>query len=57
MKAQIYGEKENVVSVSYITVFRLLGYNSWRSFKSFGIISLTLKPSLGIAGDKPCRCL
>ena len=57
IKAQVYGEKENVVSLSYIAIFIFLGYNSSRILKSYGIVSLTLKTSLGIAGDKPCRYL
>ena len=30
IKAQIYGDKKNVVSVSYITIFGFLAYNSLR---------------------------
>ena len=57
IKAQIYGDKKNVVSVPYITIFGFLAYNSLRILKSYGIVSLTLKTSLGIAGDSPCRYL
>ena len=57
IKAQIYGDKKNVVSVPYITIFGFLAYNSLRILKSYGIVSLTLKPSLSIAGDSPCRYL
>ena len=57
IKAQIYGDKKNVVSVSYITIFRFLAYNSFHILKSYGIVSLTLKTSFSIAGDRPCRYL
>ena len=57
IKAQIYGDKKNVVSVPYITIFGFLAYNSLRILKSYGIVSLTLKTSLSIAGDSPCRYL
>ena len=57
IKAQIFGDKKNIVSVPYITVFGFLAYNSLRILKSYGIISLTLKTSLSIAGDRPCRYL
>ena len=53
IKAQIYGDKKNVVSVPYITIFGFLAYNSLRILKSYGIVSLTLKTSLSIAGDRP----
>ena len=56
IKAQIYGDKKNVVSVPYVTIFGFLAYNSLR-IKSYGIVSLTLKTSLSIAGDRPCRYL
>ena len=56
IKAQIYGDKKNVVSVPYVTVFGFLAYNSLR-IKSYGIVSLTLKTSFSIAGDRPCRYL
>ena len=51
IKAQIYGDKKNVVSVPYITIFGFLAYNSLRILKSYGIVSLTLKTSLSIAGN------
>ena len=50
VKAQIFGDKKNIVSVRYIIVFRFLAYNLLRILKSYGIISLTLKTSLSIAG-------
>ena len=56
IKAQIYGDKKNVVSVPYVTIFGFLAYNPLR-IKSYGIVSLTLKTSLSIAGDRPCRYL
>ena len=56
IKAQIYGDKKNVVSVPYVTIFGFLAYNSLR-IKSYGIVSLTLRTSLSIAGDRPCRYL
>ena len=52
IKAQIYGDKKNVVSVPYVTIFGFLAYNSLR-IKSYGIVSLTFKTSLSIAGDRP----
>ena len=58
IKAQIYGDKKNVVSVLHIiTIFEFRAYNSLRILKSNGIVSLTLKTSLTIAGDRPCRYL
>ena len=51
----MFGDKKNIVSVPYITVFGFLAYNSLRTLKSYGIISLTLKASLSIARDGPCR--
>ena len=57
IKAQIYGDKKNVVSVPYITIFGFLAYNSLRILKSYGIVSLTLETSLSIAGDRPYRYL
>ena len=57
IKAQIYGDKKNVVSVPHITVFGFRAFNSLRLLKSYGIVSLTLKTSLSIAGDRPCRYL
>ena len=57
IKAQIYGDKKNVVSVPHITIIGFLAYNSLRILKSNGIVSLTLKTSLTIAGDRPCRYL
>ena len=51
IKAQIFGDKKNIVSVPYITVFGFLTYNSLRILKSNGIISLNLKTSLSIARD------
>ena len=50
IKAQIYGDKKNVVSVPHITIFGFWAYNSLRIPKSNGIVSLTLKTSLTIAG-------
>ena len=48
IKAQLFGDKENIVSVQYIIVFGFLAYNSLRILKSYGIISLTLKTSHSI---------
>ena len=56
-KDQIFGDKKIIVSVPYLTVFEFLAYNSLRILKSYGIVSLTLKTSLNIAGDRPCRYL
>ena len=53
IKAQIYGDKKNVVSLPHITVFGFHAFNSLHLLKSYGILSLTLKTSLGIAGDRP----
>ena len=57
IKAQIFGDKKNIVYVPYITTFGFLAYNSLRILISYGIISLTLKTSLSIDGDRPCRYL
>ena len=51
IKAQISGDKKNIVSVAFITIFGFLACNSLRILKSYGIVSLTLKASLSIAGD------
>ena len=37
VKAQIYGDKKNVVSVFYITIFGFLAYNSLHLLKSYGM--------------------
>ena len=57
IKDQIFGDKKDIVSVPYLTVFGFLLYNSLRILKSYGIVSLTLKTSFNIAGDRPCRYL
>ena len=51
IKDQIFGDKKDIVSVSYLTVFGFLAYNSLRILKSYGIVSLTLKTSFNIAAD------
>ena len=43
--------------VSYLTGVGFLGYNLLRIVESYSIVSLTLKFSLNIAGDRPCRYL
>ena len=57
IKAQIYGDKKNRASTPHIAIFGFRAYNSLRIFKSNGFVSLTLKTSLSIAGDRPCRYL
>ena len=57
IKDQIFEDKKDIVSVPYLTVFGFLAYNSLRILKSYGIVSLTLKTSFNIAGDRPCRYL
>ena len=54
IKDQISGDKKDIVSVP---VFGFLTYNSLRILKSYDIVWLTLKTSLNIAGDRPCRYL
>ena len=54
---QIFGDKKDMVSVPYLTVFGFLAYNSLRILKSSDIVSVTLKTSFNIAGDRPCRYL
>ena len=49
-KAQIFG-----VSITHVTVFGFLACNSLRILKC--IVSLTLKTSTNIVGDRPCRYL
>ena len=51
---QIFGDKKDIVSVPYLTVFGYLAYNSLRILKSY---LLALKTSLNIAGDRQCRYL
>ena len=53
IKDQIFGDKKDIVSVPYHTLFGFLAYNSLRILKSYGIVSLTLKTSFNIAGDRP----
>ena len=55
IKAQIYGDTKNVLSVLHITIFTFRAYNSLRILKSYGVVSLTLKMSLSLAGYSPCR--
>ena len=57
IKAQVFGDKKDVVSVLYLTVFGFLAYNLLRILKSCGIVSLTLKTSPNIVGDRPYRYL
>ena len=40
-----------------LTVFGFQAYNSLCILKSYGSVSLTLKTSPNIVGDKPCRYL
>ena len=51
IKYQIFGDKKDIVSVSYLTVFGFLEYNSLRILKSCGFVSLALKTSLNVTGD------
>ena len=51
IKYQIFGDKKDIVSVSYLTVFGFLAYNSLRILKSCGFVSLALKTSLNVTGD------
>ena len=51
-----------IVFAPYLTLFGFLGYNSLRILKLYSIVSLTLKASPSIVGDRqhidrPCRCL
>ena len=55
IKNQIFGDKKDIVSVPYLTVFGFLAYNSLRISNLYGIVLLTLKTSLVIAGDRSCR--
>ena len=57
IKDQVFGDKKAIVYVTYLTVFGFLAYNSLRILKSYGTVSLTLKTSLNIAGDRSCRYL
>ena len=57
IKDQIFGDKKDIVSVMYLTVFGFLAHNLLLILKSYGIVSLTLKTPLNIAGDRPCRYL
>ena len=57
IKDQIFGDKKDIVSVSHLTFFGFLAYNSLRIPKAYGIVSLTLKTSLNITRDRPCRYL
>ena len=42
------GDKKDIVSVPYLTVFEFLAYNSLQILKEYGIVSLTLKTSPNI---------
>ena len=55
IKDQIFGDKKDIVFVPYLTVFGFLAYDLLRILKSCGVVSLTLKTLLDIAGDRPCR--
>ena len=57
IKDQIFEDEKDIVSVPYLTVFGFLAHNSLRILKSYDIVSLTLKTSFNIAGDRPCRYL
>ena len=46
IKAQMFRDKKDIVSVPYLTVLGFLTYNSLRIIKSHGIASLTLKVHL-----------
>ena len=52
IKVQIFGDKKDMFSVPYLTAFGFLAYNSLSILKSCGIVSLALKISLNIAGDR-----
>ena len=51
IKTQIFGDKKDIFSVSYLAGFGFLVCNSLRILKSYGIVSLTLKTS----PDGSCR--
>ena len=55
IKAQFFGDKGDIVSVPYLTVFGFLSYNSLRILQSYGIVSLTLKTLPNIIEDEPRR--
>ena len=57
IRDKIFGDKKDIVSVMYLPVFGFLAYNLLRILKSYGIVSLTWKTSLNIAGDRSCRYL
>ena len=57
IKNQIFGDKKEKVSIPDLTFFGFLACNLLRILKSNGIVSLTLKTSLNIAGDRSCRYL
>ena len=57
IKDQIFGDNKDIVSVPYLTFVGSLAYNLFCILKSYGFVSLTLKTSLNIAGDRPCRYL
>ena len=41
IKAQMFGDKKDIVSVPHLTVLEFLAYNSLQILKSNGIVSLT----------------
>ena len=55
IKDQIFDDKKDIVSAPYLIVVGSLAYNLFCILKSYAIGSLTLKTSLNIAGDGPCR--
>ena len=55
IKGQIFEDKKDILSVPYLTMFEFLAYSPLHILKSNGIVSLTLKTSLQIAGERPCR--
>ena len=57
IKTQIFGDKKDLGSESYLTLFGFLVYNSLSILKSYSIVSLALKTSPNIGWDRPCRYL
>ena len=52
-KTQTFVDNKDIVSVSYLTVFRFMAYNSSSALKSYDIASSNLKFSHNIVRDMP----
>ena len=57
IKSQIFVKKKYIVSVQYLTAFAFLTFYSLRILKSYSFVSLSLKASPKVVGDRSCTFL